>query len=444
MTPITDVLNEMSAVYTAIAILNGLLMTLFCVLAVPAIFRVDLRRHPALWILAGALCVAVSVFRKLRAGEDHDLRDLWELINTLLPFVCVTLLTPFRHVWKGLAAALAYVFVEAVKYMILLFFFRSELQTHNDALELVIEIFVHLVSVLLILLLLRRKNEKRNVFEPLLQISPLLYVLIVLDVLVFGVTMVGVSSGFSGTEKKQVVFILLNIPIFTVTVGYAVYSLVKTQTAEKTYKLQLEQQIKHYEMMEKMNEDLRVFRHDLPKKLRPMVAYLDENNVDSAAEIARGLADFSSENALRFHTGNYRLDTVLFCEQQIAQEDGIRIVFTHGSVFPAEGVGSDAIYTIFPNALDNAIEACRKVEGERLITVSSRIGGNTVFVSIKNPCAEQVVLKNGVPQTGKKDKASHGYGIRSIKKAAAGYGDDNVEFLSEDGVFELRLTLRFC
>lgn len=439
----TDALLQMPLVYTIIAVINSLLMTLFCVLAVPAVFRVSLRRHPALWIAAALLAAGVAVFRSLRTSPDPNTRDLWELVNTLLPYVCVALLVPLRHLWKGLAAALGYVFVEAVKYLVMLVFFRGELQNTNDGLELTIELFVHLGSVLLVLLLLRHKNEKRNIFEPLLQISPLLYVLIAVSMIVFFVTLMGVSSGFSGREKKQVVFILLNIPVSGLTVGYAVYSLVKTQTAERTYRFQLEQQIRHYEMMEKMNEDLRVFRHDLPKKLRPMVAYLDENEVAPAAEIARGLADFTSENALRFHTGNYRLDTVLFCEQQLAQADGTTIQFTPGSVFPAEGIASDDIYTIFPNALDNAIEACRKVEAERTITVSSRIAGNTVFVSVKNPCSTDVILKKGLPQTDKSDKKAHGYGIRSIKKAAAGYGDDNVEFLVTEGFFELRLSLRF-
>ncbi len=443
MTFATDALLQMPLVYSIVAVLNALLMTLFCVLAVPAVFRVSLRRHPALWILSALLAVGVAVFRNLRVSPDPDARNLWELVNTVLPYVCVVLLVPWRHLWKGLAATLGYVFVEAVKYVVMLIFFRGELEKRNDGLELTIELFVHLASVLLILLLLRRKNEKRNIFEPLLQISPLLYVLIAASMIVFFVTLMGVSSGFSGREKKQVVFILLNIPVSGLTVGYAVYSLVKTQTAERTYRFQLEQQIRHYEMMEKMNEDLRVFRHDLPKKLRPMVAYLDDNKVAPAAEIARDLADFTSENALRFHTGNYRLDTVLFCEQQLAQADGTTIRFTPGSVFPAEGIASDDIYTIFPNALDNAIEACRKTEGERQIVVSSRIAGDTVFVSVKNPCPPGVTLKKGVPQTDKSDKKSHGYGIRSIKKAAAGYGDDNVEFLVTGGFFELRLSLRF-
>ena len=48
----------------------------------------------------------------------------------------------------------------------------------NDPLELLLELIVHLAAALGLTALLRRKNEKRNIFEPLLQISPILYVLI--------------------------------------------------------------------------------------------------------------------------------------------------------------------------------------------------------------------------------------------------------------------------
>ena len=68
----------------------------------------------------------------------------------------------------------------------------------------------------------------------------------------------------------------------------------------------------------------------------------------------------------------------------------------------------------------------------------------TVYVTIRNPVAGEVKTKNGLPQTGKADKTAHGYGFKSIKKAAAKYGSDNVSFSAENGAFELRIFLRFA
>ena len=434
----------MPAVYTVVSVLNTLFKTYVCILAVPAVFRVKLRRKPLLWIAAALLCVIVGVFRFKRVGPDVDPVVNWELFNTLLPYACVALLVPLKQIWKGFVSALGYLLVEALKYAVMIFFFREALQTYDDGAELIVELCVHLAAAVAVTVLLRYRNEKRNIFEPLLQLGPVMFVLIIANIGVFIVTLTAVSANqLNLSETKQLIFVFLNIPLFAATVGYAVNRLVKTQTAERAAKLQLEQQIKHYEMMEKMNEDLRIFRHDLPKKLRPLAAYLDNNDVASAAEIAHELTGFSAESDIRYHTGNYRLDTVLFCEQETAAPDGIRIVYTYGSLFPAEGIAPDDIYTIFPNALDNAIEACRKVEGEREITLASRIAGDTVYVTVKNPYTGKVTVKRGVPQTDKKDKLSHGYGFRSIKKAAANYGGDNVDVIAENGVFTLRLSLCF-
>ena len=134
---------------------------------------------------------------------------------------------------------------------------------------------------------------------------------------------------------------------------------------------------------------------------------------------------------------------MLFCQQQIAQKDNITINYMFGSIFPSEGIDPDDLYTIFPNALDNAIEACRKVDGPREITITSKIVGDEVFVTIANPVAERVEARNGVPLTKKQDKKRHGYGFRSIKKAAAKYGEDNLDFRVENGMFILRFNLRF-
>ena len=225
---------------------------------------------------------------------------------------------------------------------------------------------------------------------------------------------------------------------------YAVWDLSKARMQEQIYRVQLSQQIRHYEMMEQMNEDLRVFRHDLPKKLRPLAQYLETGQSEQAKEIITQLTGFAAESGDRYNTGNARLDTVLFCQQQIAKKENINIRLAYGSVFPRSGIDPDDIYTIFPNALDNAIEACRKVGGPCEITVTSKIVGGEVLVTIENPVAGSLTVDSaGRLQTDKADKKQHGYGIRSMKKAAAKYGDDNLDYLVRDGKFILRFNLKY-
>lgn len=444
MTQIAALLGAHRALFCVLAAVNHLLLSGSCLLAVPVIFRVSLRRQWALWAAAGLLSAAVGVLRPFWGLGSDGAARLWEILALLQPFVCAALLVPARHLWKGMAAALGYTFIEVPKYLILLLFFHYDIDRPNYPLEFLVELLLNAAFLLLFLWLYARQGSAtRNVFAPLLLLDPVLYVLIVATLIVFLTSLLLFSAAFSPVDRARFGFVLMNIPLSGATLVYGTVKLLRARNEKEIYERELDKQVRHYAAMEKMNEDLRIFRHDLPKKLDPMLAYLEEGNADAAKEIARELGASVTAQGTRYRTGNYRLDTVLFCEQQSAAVDNITIDFPYDSVFPAAGIAPDDIYTIFPNALDNAIEACRRVAGERKITVTSNIVGDIVYVTVTNPVSGELRLKNGLPETTKTDRRRHGYGLRSIKKAAANYGSDNVDARLHGGQFTLRLSLRF-
>ena len=443
MTHLAEMITSETIIYCPLSAVNHLLVSLICILAVPTVFRVTLRRHPLLWIVAGLLSAAVGISRPFFTAANEALSILWEILAFLLPFVSVALMVPARDLLKGMAAALGYSLIEIPKYLLLILFFRFDSDEPDAPAVFLVEFLLHIALLLTVLPLYARKERKRNMFEPLLLLDPVFYVLIVVTTGVFMTSVVLFGSSLSRDEIPAFIFILMNVPLFVATLTYGAAVTIRFRMADETHKRELDMQIVHYEKMEKMNEDLRLFRHDLKKKLRPMVAYLNENNTEAAKEIAEELGAFVQAEGQRYRTGNYRLDTVLFCEQQAAEADGIKITFTNESSFPASGISPDDIYIIFPNALDNAVEACRGVKGEREIIVTSKPVGDEVFVTISNPIDGGLTVRDGVPQTTKRDKKLHGFGLKSIRKAAANYGSDNVDFVVEDGRFILRVSLRY-
>ena len=442
MTAIALGIGNSPVVYVVLSALNMLLLVAGVVAGTGALFRFWPRKHWYLYAFAGALALFCGGLRPFAFASSLENVQMWNVLTTLLPYLCALLLYPIKAAWKAMLVCLGYEFVAAVKYVVMLLFFQYDNDDVNDPLELAVELLLN-VAVLLILLYLAQRFASRGEAFSATRSGITLYLLIVATVVVLSASMSLLGSAYSEEDHAQFAFTLLNIPLFAATATYAALSVSKSRQQEKAYKEQLTQQIKHYEMMEQMNEDLREFRHDLPKLLRPFAAYVENEDTESAKEIARKLTGFASSIDTRFNTGNYRLDTVLFCQQQIAQKDNITINYVFGSIFPADGIDPDDLYTIFPNALDNAIEACRKVDGPREITITSKIVGNEVLVTISNPVAERVETRNGVPLTKKQDKKRHGYGFRSIKKAAAKYGNDNLDFRVENGVFTLRFNLTF-
>ncbi|MBQ6067182.1 MAG: GHKL domain-containing protein [Clostridia bacterium] len=443
MTDISIVLGHSPVLYAVLSAVNMLAILLYVILGANAVFRVQPGRNRILYAAAGILALIGGGLRPFAFSASLNAVRIWNVCTTLLPFVCVAFLYPKKSIFKAMLAAFSYEFVEAVKYVLLLLFFHYDNDDVNDPLELTLELALHIAVLLLLLWLTLRRTKKTMQPLSVTRMGATLYLLIVATLVVFTVSLALMGSAYTEEAHAQFAFTLLNIPLFAATVAYAVFSLSRSRQQEQNYKQQLAQQIRHYAMMEQMNEDLRAFRHDLPKMLRPFVAYAEGEQTEQAKEIAQMLSSFTAAQSVRYNTGNYRLDTVLFCQQQIAQKDNITINWTFGSVFPAEGIEPDDIYTIFPNALDNAIEACRKLEKPCEITVASRIRRNEVLVTIANPVARPVNAVNGVPQTDKADKRLHGYGFRSMKKAAAKYGDDNLDFLVEDGRFILRFNLKF-
>ena len=443
MTVISTVLGHSPVLYAVLSAVNMLLILLFCILGAYAAFHAPPRRHWAPLAAAGALALACGCVRPFAFELSLNAVRLWNVCATLLPFVCVVLLYPKKSMFKAALTAFSYEFTEAVKYVLLLLFFNYDNNNVNDPLELTLELALNTAALLLLLRLSQRRAKKTAQPLSVTRMGATLYLLIVATLVVFTVSLSLMGSAYNEEAHAQFAFTLLNIPLFAATVAYAVFWLSRSRQQEQSYRQQLAQQIRHYAMMEQMNEDLRAFRHDLPKMLRPFVAFAEDEQTEQAKEIARMLSSFASAQSTRYNTGNYRLDTVLFCQQQIAQKDNITIDWTFGSVFPAEGIDPDDIYTIFPNALDNAIEACRKTEKPCEITVASRIRRDEVLVTVANPITGTVNERSGVPQTDKADKRLHGCGFRSMKKAAAKYGDDNLDFLVEDGKFILRMNLKF-
>ena len=438
---IADLIRRAPAVYALLSTLNNCIMVAGCALFAVSLFHLSLRKTKMPYIICGALCVVTGVLSPLFQTPSDFVGFLWSTVCLLLPFVCLALLFEDRTVWKVLVAGAGYTFVEALRFLVLLVFFGFDNNNRDEALELLVGFLVNVAVFLLAYLLLTRYTRRRTLYVDLTRDSAILFLLIVLSTAVFVTTLLLLAPAYSETRHAEFAFMLLNIPVLTGTVTFALVRFFRMRQQADSYKQQLQMQIRQFEWMEQMYEDVRMFRHDFPKKMRPLITYLEEDKPEDARAMAQQFSDFVSATGERFNTGNYRLDTVLFCEKQLAEREGIRLDVPFDTTFPPEGIDPDDIYTIFPNALDNAIEATKGTAGEKVITFRTRCTKQTVYITITNPVSGELKTKNGLPQTNKADKSAHGYGFRSIKKAAGKYGDDNVSFAVKDGVFELNIFL---
>ncbi len=93
---------------------------------------------------------------------------------------------------------------------------------------------------------------------------------------------------------------------------------------------------------------------------------------------------------------------------------------------------------IIGNALDNAIEACKKLKeknksADAFITLSSFTRGKMFFIEVENSFDGKINRKkySEFPVTDKKDKKAHGIGLSNIKNTAEKY-HGGVDWIAEN------------
>ncbi len=174
--------------------------------------------------------------------------------------------------------------------------------------------------------------------------------------------------------------------------------------------------------------------HDLKHQIRAVRQASEEEKDQYLQEMEESIRIYEAI----VKTGNEVLDTILTEKSLYCKDREITIsCVADGRLL--EFINHMDLYSLFGNALDNAIEAVEKFEDKekRQIDVLIYRQQNFLVVNIINPMQETLILENEMPVTSKKDKSLHGFGIRSMKYIVKKY-DGFFNISQEDGCFSLK------
>lgn len=140
-------------------------------------------------------------------------------------------------------------------------------------------------------------------------------------------------------------------------------------------------------------------------------------------------------------TGNTVLDTVLTTKSLYCSKHGITFTCVADGTL-LEFMDTMDICSIFGNALDNAIECEIKIpdKEKRLIHVSVSRQKNFLIIIFENYYENELKYQEGNPVTTKKEKAYHGYGLKSIRYTVNKY-DGAVNIDARDNWFQLKILI---
>ena len=237
--------------------------------------------------------------------------------------------------------------------------------------------------------------------------------------------------------------LIIIVPVILLLLLFSIMSSVKLfqdmigWNREKSSRIILEKQVgslqEHMGELERVYSGIRGMRHDMKNTVSVIMQLAAGKEEGREKELYAYLEELNRSMdrlEFRFKTGNTVVDTLL----NMKYHEITRIVpglqmDVEELQFPEKFfIQSYDIGIILGNALDNAIEACRKLkakepDAEAFIRISSFQRRELFFLNVENSFDGMLVRKpqKEFPVTDKADRENHGIGLANIKSTAEKY-----------------------
>ena len=174
---------------------------------------------------------------------------------------------------------------------------------------------------------------------------------------------------------------------------------------------QMEQQTAGILALDKAYRQQRQTTHDFQNHLCIISDLLSRKSFEAAEQYVRELSRAQTGRILIVNTHHPIIDAILNQKYQTAVEAQIDMQFCINDLSGIQLSASELV-VLLSNLLDNAIEACRRVETERLIrcTILERDG---FFLSVRNTSLPVLITEHGIATT-KPSAGEHGYGLPGV------------------------------
>lgn len=202
---------------------------------------------------------------------------------------------------------------------------------------------------------------------------------------------------------------------------------------------QLSIKTKYYEDMLAKEIQTRKFRHDVKNLLLSIQLYNQKHDYNMIDNCVNELLEKPLFLTNQFHCGDDLVNAILSDKNMVAAQTHATIECTgHITVHRINKID---ICTIFGNLLDNAIEACKKLNKKSEIQVQLRTYNQDLFIRIENPIDTKQEIRKDNLITTKENKEYHGFGLKNVKECIDKY-QGIMDITIEDNKFITFISLK--
>ena len=307
------------------------------------------------------------------------------------------------------------------------------------------QVLLILISVALILLISRGWREKHSAANNILTVAVLPMAMIMLLIGAY-------YRGKAATTNPQDLTIdncIIGILLFFISVTF--FSLTTTSssfTLSKDYSNTLEQMIsmqaKYYSDLERHQVELRKINHDIKNHTRMMDNMLKAGQLDELQEYIHVISDYVSGVASPVtKCDNMLINALLNDKLSKVKQNGVKLNLC--VMVPEDlEINNVDMCIVLGNMLDNAVDACVNMsdDDDKFIEVDIRVMNAFLVIKIANSYSVPINMRNQEYITTKKDKQSHGLGLKNIRRIVDKY-DGRLNIKHTENTFTITAYLTY-
>ena len=194
----------------------------------------------------------------------------------------------------------------------------------------------------------------------------------------------------------------------------------------------------HYAEVENMYRTMRGWKHDWHNQLQALSAYLDGGEYGRAREYLNEVNQAIQRIDTIIKTGNTMVDAILNSKISLMKSQQIEVE-AEAKVPAALSVPDVDLCIMIGNLLDNAMEACAKLEtGSRFVHIYIHVKGAQLYMSFTNSAGKKQKKVGNLFLSSK--GSEHGFGLMRVDALVAKNGG-YLTRASEDGGYTTEVIL---
>ncbi|MBB2182862.1 GHKL domain-containing protein [Lachnospiraceae bacterium MD1] len=219
-------------------------------------------------------------------------------------------------------------------------------------------------------------------------------------------------------QNISLLFIAVGMAIMNMVIFYLIHDIIDREIQIQNDRLVQERtknQMRLYYTMKESFEKQKKYMHDYKNQLNCIKGLLMNGKLQESIDYITGLTGNIDMDMDSIHTNNVVADAVINQKYRDAKRNGIIIMITVNDLSRLIITEQDLV-SLLSNLLDNAIEACQKLEENKVIQFKCMNDKNQLIIAVNNPVREDIQIIDQRIATTKENKQDHGIGLLNIRE----------------------------